>query len=83
MLTGKYASRSSAVHAGFEMFCIPGRQPANREFSDTSTVLMSNDASAWPDRIAQNAGCMMATHANCTKSKIAIFYNSLIFKDLL
>jgi hypothetical protein len=44
---------------------------------------MSNDAPACPDRIAQNAGCMMATHANCTKSKIHIFNNSLILKDLL
>lgn len=83
MLKGKYASRSSAVHAGFEMFCIPKPQPPHREFCDTSAVPISDEAPARPDRVAQNAGCMMAIHAICTKSKILTFYKLLIFKDFI
>tara|TARA_R110000822_G_scaffold59686_2_gene148719 strand:+ start:76 stop:324 length:249 start_codon:yes stop_codon:yes gene_type:complete len=33
--------------------------------------------------IAQNAGCTMAIHAYCTKPKTLIFYNVLIYKDIL
>lgn len=32
-------------------------------------------------RVTQNAGCMMATHAKCTKSKIRYFFKLLIYND--
>jgi len=32
-------------------------------------------------RVAQNAGCMMAIHANCTKPKMCYFFNLLIYND--
>lgn len=32
-------------------------------------------------RVAQNAGCMMAIHAKCTKPKMCYFFKMLIYND--
>jgi len=52
-----------------------------REFSGACAVFKHNQMPIAPHRVTQNAGCMMAIHANCTKSKILIFCNSLIYKE--
>jgi hypothetical protein len=82
-LAGKYVSRSLAVHAGFEKFCIPRGNRRKREFRHARGVIRSNGAPAEPCRTTQNAGCMMAIHANCTNPKFFIFYKLMIYKDFL
>jgi hypothetical protein len=82
-MPGKYVSPSSAVHAGFEKFCIPMGVHGKKEFSQAAAVFSYSSTASPPGRTAQNAGCMMATHANCTKSKNPKIYNLLIYNDIL
>ncbi|MGA9704417.1 hypothetical protein [Pseudomonas sp.] len=81
-LAGKYVSRSRAVHAGFEKFCIPGREYRKREFSGPQAVFKNKGTPILLVRTTQNAGCMMAIHANCTKTKIGLFFKLLIYNDI-
>jgi hypothetical protein len=82
-LAGKYVSLSWAVHAGFEKFCIPMNDRWKKEFRNADAVFKGNGASVQPCRATQNAGCMMAIHANCTKSKIYTFCILLIYNEIL
>jgi hypothetical protein len=74
LLAKKYVSGSWAVHGVFAKFCIfstpSGSSPQraglrlNHLHEPTVTGVMNLGLAA--ARISQNAGCMMAVHANCT-----------------
>jgi len=83
MLRGNTPAVLRLYTRDLKCFVSRSRNRPTGQFCDTSAVPISDEAPARPDRVAQNAGCMMAIHAICTKSKILTFYKLLIFKDFI
>ncbi|MFL1491835.1 hypothetical protein [Pseudomonas antarctica] len=57
--------------------------PTKMELCGAWAVFISKASRKQMALIAQNAGCTMAIHAICTKSKIHKISKPLIYKDIL